>query len=371
MVSFEFAALDYTAPEQNRYAYKLEGLDEGWIDLGTLRRATYTNLAPRRYVLRVRGSNNDGVWNENGIAVRLHVIPAPWKTWWAYLVYGIVLAGLGLTYARAQARRLAREEEYSRKLAEEVQERTRELEERTKELGQSNLKLEEAALTDAATGLRNRRYLMTHIQDDLALYERDYELRPEEGGRRRSKSRDFLFLMIDLDGFKAINDVHGHDAGDLVLLQACELLKGACRTSDTIIRWGGDEFVIVGRGVERGHAETLAERVRAAVDRHPFDLGQGIEVHLSSSIGFAFYPFLESNFSLLRGPQVVSIADRALYLAKTSGRNAWVGIIGTGKTPQQDLLRLINEDLEGQVREGAIEISTSILEPGKLVWNRT
>jgi len=377
VVSFEFAALDYTAPEQNRYGYKLDGLDEDWIDLGTLRRATYTNLAPGRYAFRVRGSNNDGVWSDDGAVLRIRVIPPPWRTWWAYLSYVLALAGVVLGYVQAQARKLAREEEYGRKLAQQVQQRTRELEERTQQLAESNQelqvanqKLEEAALTDPVTGLKNRRYLMTQIQEELALVERHHAALQDTSERRRSLVPDFIFVMIDLDGFKEVNDVYGHGAGDLVLIQVCELLRGACRKSDTIIRWGGDEFMVVGRGADPEHAEVLAERVRLAIEQHHYDVGAEQRIHLSSSIGFAFYPFLYSRTTLLKGTQVLTIADRALYVAKSSGRNAWVGIYSTDMTPEQDLPRLINEELANLVREGAVEVRTSIRDRERLVWDR-
>jgi diguanylate cyclase (GGDEF)-like protein len=376
-VSFEFAALDYTAPEQNRYAYRLEGLDGSWTDLGTARRVSYTNLAPGRYVLRVRGSNNDGLWNEEGLAVRIRVIPPPWRTGWAYALYLTVGAAVVATYVRSQSRRLAREEQYSHKLEQQVRERTRELEEKTRQLAEGNkelqllnAKLEEVSLTDPVTGLRNRRYLMSHIQEDLALVERYYAVPPGEAERRSSKPPDFLFLMIDLDGFKQVNDDYGHDAGDKVLLQVSERLSLACRKSDTLIRWGGDEFLIVGRGVGRRHAELLAERVRRAIGEPPFDLGERRTVRLGCCIGFAFYPFLPSDITLLKGPQVVTVADRALYLAKASGRNAWVGILATEASPRADLLRQLNADLEALVRAGAVELSTSIQDPAQLVWSR-
>ncbi|NIS46990.1 MAG: hybrid sensor histidine kinase/response regulator, partial [Aliifodinibius sp.] len=85
--SFEFAALDYTAPEKNQYAYKLEGFREDWIDLGTHRFLTFTNLDPGEYILRVKGSNNDGVWNKKGTSLKIIITPPWWKTWWAYLLY--------------------------------------------------------------------------------------------------------------------------------------------------------------------------------------------------------------------------------------------------------------------------------------------
>jgi signal transduction histidine kinase/ligand-binding sensor domain-containing protein/CheY-like chemotaxis protein/HPt (histidine-containing phosphotransfer) domain-containing protein len=113
-VSFEFAALDYAAPERNRYMYRLEGFDEDWIDIGTSRRATYTNLTPGSYTFRVRASNNDDVWNEAGASLGVRVYPPPWKTWWAYSLFSLGILGLGAAYVRSQKRRLEREAESTR-----------------------------------------------------------------------------------------------------------------------------------------------------------------------------------------------------------------------------------------------------------------
>ena len=100
MVTFSFAALDFSAPEKNRYAYRMEGFDAGWIDAGANRTATYTNLPPGRYTFRVRGSNNDGVWNEAGAALALVVAPPWWRAWWAYAAYALLALGLGAALVR-------------------------------------------------------------------------------------------------------------------------------------------------------------------------------------------------------------------------------------------------------------------------------
>ncbi len=93
-VSFEFAALDFTRPEKNQFAYMLEGFENNWIYAGTRRYANYTNLDPGRYKFRVKGTNNDGVWNEQGAVLTL-IIPTPfWKTGWAYVLYGLLAIGL-------------------------------------------------------------------------------------------------------------------------------------------------------------------------------------------------------------------------------------------------------------------------------------
>ena len=104
--SFEFAALDFTQPEKNQYAYQLEGFDPAWIASGTRRYASYTNLAPGEYTFRVKASNNDGVWNEDGARVRVVIAPPFWQTGWFIASGMLLLAALlaGLHQYRMHAR---------------------------------------------------------------------------------------------------------------------------------------------------------------------------------------------------------------------------------------------------------------------------
>ncbi|RPI75774.1 MAG: hybrid sensor histidine kinase/response regulator [Ignavibacteriales bacterium] len=95
VVTFEFASLDYSSPEKNQYAYKLKNFNDNWIYPGSVRTATYTNLSPGEYIFHVKGSNNDGIWNEEGIKLTLIITPPWWNTWWAYILYGILfISGL-------------------------------------------------------------------------------------------------------------------------------------------------------------------------------------------------------------------------------------------------------------------------------------
>lgn len=88
--SFEFAALDFTKPERNQYAYKLEGLNTGWIHCGTRRFVNFTNLDPGNYVFRVKGANSDGIWNPLGTSIQLRILPPFWKTWWFLLTVVVI-----------------------------------------------------------------------------------------------------------------------------------------------------------------------------------------------------------------------------------------------------------------------------------------
>ncbi|HSG68079.1 MAG TPA: ATP-binding protein, partial [Bacteroidales bacterium] len=92
--AFEFAALDYLGPEKNQYAYMLEGIDNDWVYPRGRRYANYTGIPAGTYTFRVKGSNNDGFWNEKGTTIRLTILPPPWKSWWAYTLYTLAFITL-------------------------------------------------------------------------------------------------------------------------------------------------------------------------------------------------------------------------------------------------------------------------------------
>lgn len=106
-ISFEFAALDYTDPARNQYAYQLEGFDRSWAYCGSRRFVSYTNLPPGTYTFRVKGSNNDGVWNEAGQALRITITPPFWATWWFRVTVGAVVLGILYVVVRLRLRTIA------------------------------------------------------------------------------------------------------------------------------------------------------------------------------------------------------------------------------------------------------------------------
>ncbi len=105
--SFEFAALDYADPARNQYAYILEGFDPDWVSCGTRRYAAYTNVPPGAYTFRVRGSNNDGVWNEEGAAIQVLITPPFWATWWFKALAVAVVLGAASGIYTVRARNIA------------------------------------------------------------------------------------------------------------------------------------------------------------------------------------------------------------------------------------------------------------------------
>jgi ligand-binding sensor domain-containing protein/signal transduction histidine kinase len=129
-IAFEFAALDFYAPENNQYAYMLEGFEE-WVDAGTRRYVSYTNLDGGEYVFRVKGSNSDGIWNEEGTSVHITVVPPIWETTWFQIVTVVSIVALVFASYRIRVRGI---EARSRELETLVRERTQEIEQRKNEL---------------------------------------------------------------------------------------------------------------------------------------------------------------------------------------------------------------------------------------------
>ncbi len=123
-ISFDFSALDYNAPEKNQYAYQLVGVDKGWVYAGTRRYASYTNLRGGDYIFRVKASNNDGIWNEEGTSVQIHITPPFWQTWWFFGIIGLMLAAGAFGGYRLRVRDI---EARNRELAKRVEQRTHDL----------------------------------------------------------------------------------------------------------------------------------------------------------------------------------------------------------------------------------------------------
>ncbi len=120
VLTFDFAALEFTDPDRNMYAYKLDGFDRRWENIGDKREVTYTNLDPGRYVLRVRASNNDGVWNNKGASLIIYISPPLWMTWWFRGLVVLIFLSIGpiIYYRRVTTlkREAAVQREFSRKL---------------------------------------------------------------------------------------------------------------------------------------------------------------------------------------------------------------------------------------------------------------
>jgi diguanylate cyclase (GGDEF)-like protein len=162
---------------------------------------------------------------------------------------------------------------------------------------------EALSLTDPLTGARNRRYVR--------------ERAAHAGGAPAA------YLLVDVDHFKQVNDTHGHGAGDRVLAELAGVLQRACGPDDTVVRWGGEEFLVLCAAAGRD-VGAAAERLRAAVAAHTMTLDGGASLRVRCSIGYALVP-RAAGAARWGWEAGVALADHALYAAKQRGRDAWVG----------------------------------------------
>lgn len=233
-----------------------------------------------------------------------------------------------------------------------------ELQETQKQLEQALLELKEASLTDPLTGLKNRRFLMQNIESDVALCVRNYQNRSTSLGHF-PKDADLLIFLVDLDHFKQVNDKYGHAAGDAILVQIRARLQKVFRDSDYLIRWGGEEFLVVARGTSRSIAEELAERVRLIVAQEAFSLEGDLSVNQTCSVGFACFPFVPAHPRAVSWQDVVDIADIALYSVKHSGRNGWAGLMAEEHAWPELLLCTLKADPKGAILNGELRLASN------------
>ena len=219
------------------------------------------------------------------------------------------------------------------------------------ELQRKNLELQEISFTDVLTGVWNRRYL-----EEILAAEAGQVLRNYQGKRsheiRGADHRDLVFIMVDMDFFKQVNDLYGHPAGDSLLQRVAERLSTVVRKSDVLVRWGGEEFLIMTRCSDSLGVPAFCSRILDVMASQPFDLGHGIRVRKTCSIGWAPYPWSRDAFEAICAEEVIELTDWALYRAKAWGRNQAVGVLpaeGVALTEAFDL-RVLQNERSGLIR---------------------
>jgi diguanylate cyclase (GGDEF)-like protein len=176
-----------------------------------------------------------------------------------------------------------------------------EVEQRTQEVQALNVQLQAQAVTDELTGLPNRRELMRELRVQVT--------------RAHRSGAPLSLLMFDIDHFKRVNDTHGHQAGDAVLVRVAEVVEEVRRAADRPGRYGGEEFCLVLPDTDTAGATALAERLRAAIEATPFAPASTRRLSVTVSVGVARLT------PEMRARELIKAADRALYAAKAGGRN--------------------------------------------------
>ncbi|KAF1720572.1 diguanylate cyclase (GGDEF) domain-containing protein [Pseudoxanthomonas wuyuanensis] len=332
--SIAMTALDFTAPDAARLRYRVEGLHHDWVYLPAAHgEFSVSRLPAGDYTLQVEAAGRDGQFGQPR-RLDIRMAPPPWRhplAWAGYALLGLLLAGWWLRRIGATVRR---ERQRIDLLNRTVAERTAQLEQANRLLRQSNAQLDVATRRDPLTRVSNRRDLKHWLDHEAA----QLQLRREQGNRA---DQQLMFFMIDIDDFKRVNDSHGHPAGDQVLVTFADRLRLLCREHDLLVRWGGEEFLLISRFAQAQDAAQLAERIRDAMAGQPIEIRPGVPLYLTCSIGFAPWPFTSAWPSVGDWEQSVELADRCLYAAKGAGKHAWVGLVPGDAADRRTVERLL------------------------------
>lgn len=340
-VAFRFATLDFTQAASVRYQIRLLGLGEDWRETA-LHEARYPALPPGRYRFEVRTALEDGSRGSVS-SVDFDVVPPWWRRRGIMALGAAALLALVWMGLRWRTKRL-------RGRNEELEELVRQ---RTEALELSNLALEAISMTDPLTGLGNRRRLEQALPQELSRAQRRHRELLEGKILQLPPDAKLAIVMLDIDRFKAVNDTYGHASGDAVLAQVAERIRAVCRGTDLPVRWGGEEFLVLGHVADFDGACAFTERLARELREQPFQLPDGKNLVLTASLGFTLFPFIATDPEAVEWEETVAMADRCLYAAKSSGRDRWVGTAAADGASAEDTSRF-RWDPEGAVESGAV-----------------
>ncbi|NMP32411.1 diguanylate cyclase [Thalassotalea sp. M1531] len=319
LISFEYVGLNYSEPEATRYKYRLLGFEDEWIDAGKLRRATYTNLPAGSYTFEVTAANSDNVWSNHTYQLNIIVNPAPWNTWWAYLLYVFFLAFALLLYSRLMNRKLLSEQDQRAYLKEQVIEKTEKYVQKNSELEQANRQLEKVAIIDKVTGVKSRRYLDIYIEQASKLMLQIHNnLKPLQ----RSLLPRLYILMVQIQDINKTSNSQ--------IINIVDLMEYSKNEDDLVVRWSENVFAII--GYEKGNdAADLSTNLTHRF-KHAFD--QDIDIKLA----YSFFPFdLEQPFAY-SWDQISVLIELSLKTIQHNKMVNWVGIHG----PKQESFDFIS-----------------------------
>jgi len=347
-IAIQYSALEFLKANAIEFRYRLKGFDLEWQQVGQRREAIYTNLPPGRYQFVVQVRYASQAWSEQQqltlelVVPRLFTETVVYQGLWALLV---ILALYGLAWLWRRNAVVQQQE-----LSKLVRLRTQELENSNARLYELNEQLSQLTHKDTLTGLRNRRFLFEQLPKDVEQYQHNRDTMLQQG-------KCIALLQLDMDNFKSINDLYGNSAGDTVLQQISGLLLRESRGADYVVRYAGEQFVLVLRDVEFATVRDFALQLNQLIANAGFQLPDGRIVSLTCSIGYSCFPLELLGGQLISWEISLQLAEIALSKVKQSGRN---GCATLGFDPQVDAFEF--ED------SGHIDVQIEKLLADGLAW---
>lgn len=309
-LAVEFRLIDLDGGSEALYRTQLVGAEDLPGRWSSSSRVDYAGLSSGEYVLRIEARDDQGR-AVTPVEIGFAIAEPLWSRWWAVLGYVALLIVAIWWFVGHRERRLR---ERTQELERLVESRTRDLEASNRELASANRSLSDLTETDPLTGARNRRWVTLNMDREA--------LRVVESTRQAD---DLILVLVDIDHFKSVNDRFGHAVGDRVLRHFQSILRRSMRDSDTIVRWGGEEFFIVARRTTREDAARIARRIVEEVRSEPFG-EDGAPIELTCSVAIAPFPFFQARPELVSWEDVIDLTDQALYMVKRGGRNGWIAL---------------------------------------------
>jgi len=349
-MAFRYALRGSRWTEGVGFQVRLVGMEEAWRNTD-VSEALFPGLDAGHYRFEVRAVSTTA---ETGApeSFSFRILAPWWRRWWSQLGGALILAGAVVLAFRRRTAILLRRNEFLESLVQA----------RTSELEKANEALREAVLIDPLTGLYNRRYLTLTMPEEEIRLRRMFRSYLQKGESPLNRNEDLVLFLGDLDFFKRINDEFGHAAGDQVIMETARVLRTASRTADTLVRWGGEEFLLVAKRTDRTKAHLIAEKLCRAVRDHVSVLPGGATTGCKITIGFAAFPILEQNPEAFTWEDALQVADQCLYAVKRAGGDGWAGIHTPGPLDSVEILSRLRMDLAGLVREGFIRVQSSFPE---------
>lgn len=307
-----YTVIDFSSSNRTEFRYKLEGFEQDWTYVGSRREAIFTNLEPGAFTFRIQVRRYPQEWAHAKESQLTLEVPRKFsESVWYHTLLGVL--GLVILYGLLVLIR-RREVTKQKELAHLVSERTVELSEANKKLADANRKLKQLSHKDELSGLRNRQFLFEQLPKDIEHFQRNSESMMEQG-------KSIALIVIDIDDLKTVNELHGPVAGDSVLSQVATLLNNETRSSDYVVRWGGDEFLIVLRDTYTNQIEEHIENLVRSVSCADVMLPDGRRMNTTCSVGYALYPLHLIGGQLISWEISLSLAEMALHKVKTTGVN--------------------------------------------------
>jgi len=343
-VEIFFTSLYFAHPDKVNFDYKLDGFDSDWNKAGNRRSVKYTNISPGRYSFSVKSYLSDSPEEFSDQTVTLDYRPFFYQDFRFRALAGILLLLIiFLAYHLKIRFHKLREKELRIIVAQ-----------RTEELVKTNEKLTQSILKDPMTELCNRRYL---FEIEKPRYERMLFAAAktvEKDGIPAEMKVTGMFL-IDIDGLKKINERKGYDFGDRLLTAFAETLKDSVRKDDLVVRWGGDEFLVLLNTTNYDHLPVYAKKIRT-IAHNGIKIDGEEPISLSLSIGFSAMPFYKQGLNALNFEESLLMSDMALFkaLAKDSSRIKQA-VPGT-EIPTKEEIATFMKDIDTGIKKGFFKI---------------